>query len=58
MSFLNGMVNKMAMNKMMHEKDMAALAATCQISSHNLACSYSCEDTPSQCFYASCQVGI
>jgi len=50
------MMNKMAMNKMKHEKDMAALASTCQISSNDLAGSYSCEDTASQCFYASFQV--
>ncbi len=58
MSFLDSMMNKMAMNKMKHEKDMAALAATCQISSNDLAGSYSCEDTASQCFYASFQVSI
>jgi len=58
MSFLNSMMNKMAMNKMKHEKDMAALAATCQISGNELAGSYSCEDTASQCFYASFQVSI
>ncbi len=58
MSFLNSMMNKMAMNKMKHEKDMAALAATCQISSNDLAGSYSCEDAASQCFYASFQVSI
>jgi len=58
MSFLNSMMNKMAMNKMKHEKDMAALAATCQISSNDLAGSYSCEDTANQCFYASFQVSI
>jgi len=58
MSFLNSMMNKMAMNKMKHEKDMAALAATCHISSNDLAGSYSCEDTASQCFYASFQVSI
>jgi len=58
MSFLNSMMNKMAMNKMKHEKEMAALAATCQISSNELAGSYCCEDTASQCFYASFQVSI
>jgi len=58
MSFLNDMVNKIAMNKMKYEKDMAALSATCQISSNELAGSYSCEDTASQCFYASFQVSI
>ena len=58
MSFLDSMMNKMAMNKMKHEKDMAALADTCQISSNDLAGSYSCEDTASQCFYASCQVSL
>jgi len=58
MSFLNSMMNKMAMNKMKHEKEMAALAGTCQISSNDLAGSYSCEDTASQCFYASFQVSI
>jgi hypothetical protein len=50
------MMNKMAMNKMKHEKDMAALDSTCQIFSNDLAGSYSCEDTASQCFYASFQV--
>ncbi len=58
MSFLNSMMNKMAMNKMKHEKEMAALAAICQISSNDLTASYSCEDTASQCFYASFQVSI
>lgn len=58
MSFLDSMMNKMVMNTMKHEKEMAALAATCQISSNELAGSYSCKDTASQCFYASFQVSI
>ncbi len=58
MSFLNSMMNKIAMNKMKHEKEMAALAASCQISSNELAGISSCEDTASQCFYASFQVSI
>jgi len=58
MSFLDSMMNKIAVNKLKHEKDMAALTATCQISGAEFAGSYSCEDTASQCFYASFHVGI
>lgn len=58
MSFLNSVMNKIAMNKMKHEKEMAALAATCQVSGNELGSVASCEDVASQCFYSSFQVGI
>ncbi len=58
MSILDTMMNKIAANKRRHEKEMQALSANCQISGNEFAGAYSCEDTASQCFYASFQVGI
>jgi len=58
MSMLDTMMNKIAINKLKHEKDMLALASNCQISGNEFIGSYSCEDTASQCFYASFQVSI
>ena len=58
MGFLNNMMNKVAMNKLKHESELAALSATCQISSNEFSAVYSCEDAASQCFYSSIQVSV
>lgn len=58
MSFLNSVMNRIAMNKLKHENELAQLAATCQISSDEFSGFYSCEDTASQCFYSSMQASI
>ena len=58
MSMLDTMMNKIAVNKLKHGKEMLALASSCQISGNEFLGTYSCEDTASQCFYASFQVGI
>jgi len=58
MSILDTMMNKIATNKLKHEKEMLALASSCRISGNEFVGSYTCEDTASHCFYASFQVGI
>jgi len=52
------MMNRIAMNRLKHEREMAALAASCQISGNEPGGIASCEDVASQCFYASFQAGI
>ncbi len=56
MNFLNNVMSKVAMNKLKHERQMAALIANCHASNEELVGIYSCEDAASQCFYSSFQL--
>jgi hypothetical protein len=54
MNFLNHIANKMAANKLKHERTLAALHA----SIGELSGVYSCEDAASQCFYSSLDINL
>jgi len=54
MNFLNHITNKMAANKLKHERTLAALHA----SIGELSGVYSCEDAASQCFYSSLDINL
>ncbi len=58
MNFLNNVMNKVAMNKLKHERQMAALTANCHAPNGELTGIYSCEDAASQCFYSSFQMNF
>jgi len=46
------------MNELMHEKELAAMSATCHVSNGECSGAYSFEDTASECFFSSFQVSV
>ena len=53
MTVLNNM-----MNELMHEKELAAMSATCHISNSESSGTYSFEDSASECFFSSYQLNV
>jgi len=58
MSFLNTMMNRVAMNNLKHEHELAGLVATCQISNGELSGAFADEEAASHGFYASFQMSM
>jgi len=53
MNVLNNM-----MNELMHEKELAALSATCHVSNGECSGAYSFEDSASECYLSSYQLNV